>query len=175
VLLAGLVFAAPMALTAAPGGGLRFELPSSAGPVVGLADVFSCTLDPEAATGQLEVQASSLATGHGPRDQRLLVYALDVASFPAISFLARRIEGSLHALRAREGSGALRLAGPLRIRDVTVDALVAGTFQWESGTLRLRGEHPLVLADFGIPDPSVVLARVEPALRVYFDLAGSPG
>jgi len=164
-----------MALTAAPGGGLRFELGSSAGPVVGHADAFSCALDPEAGTGQLEVEASSLGTGHGPRDQRLLVYALDVATFPAISFVVSRIEGSLDALRARDGSGALRLAGPLRIRDVTLDALVAATFQWESGTLRLRGEHPLVLADFGIPDPSVVLARVEPALRLHFDLSGSPG
>ncbi len=163
-----------MALTPAPGGGLRFEVGSSAGAVVGHADVFSCTIDPEAGTGQLDVDATSLGTGHGPRDQRLLVFALDVAAFPAISFLARRIEGSLDALAAREGSGALRLAGALRIRDVTMEALVAATFQWESGTLRLRGEHPLALADFGIPDPSVVLARVEPTLRVQFDLAGSP-
>ncbi len=174
MLFAGLALAAPMALTAAPGGGLRFEIGSSAGPVVGHADVFACTLDPDLGTGQLEVDATSLGSDYGPRDQRLLVYALEVAKFPAISFVAARIEGTLDALRAREGSGALRLAGPLRIRDVTVDALVAATFQWESGTLRLRGEHPLVLADFGIPDPSVVLARVEPALRVNFDLAGSP-
>ncbi len=164
--------AAPLGLAAAPGGGLRFEIATSAGEVRGTASEFTATLDPEAGSGRLAVAATSLSTGNGPRDQRLLVFALEVARFPEITFTASRVEGSTDALAAGSGTGALRLVGQLVVRDVTAAAVVHATFAWEGQVLRLRGHHDLSWSAFGMPDPSVLLARVGPTARVSFDLEG---
>ena len=57
------------------------------------------------------------------------------------------------------------------IKDNVVDyALPAST---DGGKLRLQGDVPLTLADFAIPDPSVVLATVGPLVHLSFDLVGA--
>ena len=166
--------ALPIPLGAAPGGGVEFAVGSSAGPTKGHLDVFEAQLDLEARTGFFEGQAGTLSTGLGPRDQRLLYYALEVATFPTIRFDLRKIEGSASELVSRSGSGAVRLVGSLTIRDVALPITIPSTFAWEAEKLRLTGETTLDWASFGVPDPSVLIAKVEPAVSVSFDLAGSP-
>jgi polyisoprenoid-binding protein YceI len=173
-LLASPADSATIALNPAPRGGISFAVDSSAGEVRGRADVFTAMIDPEAGTGSVVIAASGLTTGFGPRDQRMLVYALDVPTFPEVRFDLERIEGSLAELRARSGDGALRLAGRLTVRDITAPVALTATFAWEGEALRLRGDHELRWADFGVPDPSVVIARVADTVRVHFDLLGKP-
>jgi hypothetical protein len=51
---------------------------------------------------------------------------------------------------------------------------IQATLQREGDSVRLRGEVPIVLADFAIPDPSVLIARFAPSVTVTFDLTGAP-
>jgi polyisoprenoid-binding protein YceI len=171
---ASVALAAPISLHPAPRGGISFVLDSSAGEVKGRADVFTATIDPDAGTGSVVIAASGLTTGFGPRDQRMLVYALDAPTFAELRFDLDRVEGSVAELRARSGEGALRLAGRLTVRDVSAAVTLGATFAWEGEALRLRGDHDLAWADFGVPDPSVVIARVADTVRVHFDLTGKP-
>lgn len=172
LLLVALAPGAPVELSPAPGGGLRFSLPSTAGEVHGAVDVFSAWLDPEAGTASLTAEAATISSANGPRDQRILVFALEVARFATIRFNVSRLEGTMDALRAGEGTGALRLHGRLAIRDVERDEVVNATFAWAGGALRLQGAHDVPWAAFGVPDPSVLLAQVGPTARVAFDLQG---
>lgn len=161
--------AAPQPLSAAPGGGVAFRGTSSAGPVAGRVDVFSASLDLAAGTGLFTAEAASLTTGLGPRDQRMLVYALDVATFPEVRFEVTRVD------RPRDASpldGPMSLLGTLTLHGVSVPLTVAATAANDGGRLRLRGEVPLTLADFGVPDPSVVIASFAPTVTVTFDLIG---
>lgn len=164
--------AAPVELGPAPGGGISFELESSAGPTHGRLDVFTANLDPERRTGQFMGSARSLHTDFGPRDQRLLYYAMDVVTFPSLRFDLSRIEGSVAELASLVGSGAVRLLGELNIRDVRSPVAIPATFAYQGGELHLQGETTLQWAAFGIPDPTVLVAKVGPTVRVTFDLVG---
>lgn len=166
------VGAAPMPLGPAPGGGVSFEVGSSAGRTRGHLDVFAAELDIDARAGNFVGQAATVSTGFGPRDQRLLYYALDVVAFPEIRFVVARIEGSVAELSSGASSGVLRLLGTLSVRDVSAPLAVPATFVWEGNELRLQGDFSLDWATFGVPDPSVLVARVEPTVKVAFNLSG---
>ena len=173
LLLVSAVWASPMALSAAPGGGVAFSVGSSAGTTKGHLDVFTATLDVAERRGVFEGQAASLSTGLGPRDQRLLTFALETSTFATIRFDLDKIEGSAAELASGSGSGAIRLLGRLLLRDISAPVAIPSTFTWEGQKLRLSGETTLDWAAFGVPDPSVLIARVEPSVVISFDLAGS--
>lgn len=166
-------FATPIPLGPSPGGGISFDVGSTAGAVRGGLDVFTAQIDIEARTGVFVGQSSTVSTGLGPRDQRLLYFALDVVAFPEIRFAASRIEGSVAELASGTGSGVLRFIGALTIRDATLPLAVPATFTYEGDKLQIQGDISFEWASFGVPDPSVLIARVDPTLHVVFNLVGS--
>lgn len=162
--------AAPVTFTARSGGGLSFVGESTAGRVVGQVDVFTANLDLLAGTGSLVVDPASLSTGLGPRDQHMLVYALDVANHPDLRF---EVQGATRADRRPELEGQWALTGTLNLHGVVLPITVPATVSRDGALLRLQGELPLNLVDFAIPDPSVVIARFAPTVTVIFDLVGA--
>lgn len=163
--------AAPLTLSAHPGGGVGFRVDSTAGEVRGQLDVFSASLDLQAGTGSFVADPASLTTGLGPRDQRMLVYCLDVATFPELRFDVQRIQ---RAAGATSDDGPVSLVGTLLVHGVAAPVSVPALISREGDTLRLRGELPLDFATFAIPDPSVLVAHVSPTVLVTFDLLGAP-
>lgn len=163
-------WAAPIEFSARAGGGLGFVGESSAGRVVGRVDVFTASLDLQAGSGSLVVDPASLNTGLGPRDQHMLVYALDVVNNPELRF---DVQAATRADHRAEVEGQWSLTGTLSLHGVALPVTVPVTVSRDGAQLRLQGEVPLNLADFGIPDPSVVIARFAPAVNVTFDLVGA--
>ncbi len=163
-------FGAPVAFTARSGGGLGFFGESSAGRVVGRVDVFTATLDLLAGTGALVADPASLSTGLGPRDQHMLVYALDVANHAELRF---DVTGAVRADHRAELEGQWSLSGTLTLHGVALPVTVPVTVSRDGALLRLQGEVPVNLGDFAIPDPSVVIARFAPTVTVTFDLVGA--
>jgi polyisoprenoid-binding protein YceI len=162
-------------LGVSPGSGrLGFELQTSVKPVSGEALGFSGSIDTDALTGTLSVDATALTTGFGPRDSRMLTTCLEVARFPAIQLVVASIEGDIAGLRHGAGTGAVTLAGTLTIRDVVRPVSVPATYAWEGDDLRIKGRQALAWADFGVPDPSTLLAQVRPEVTILFDLVARP-
>jgi polyisoprenoid-binding protein YceI len=155
-------------------GTLGFELPASLHAVSGRAPAFGGTLDTDALTGALTIDAGALTTGLGPRDSRMTWHCLEVARFPTIALAVNRIDGATEGLRAGAGSGAVTLEGTLTIRDVTRPVAILASYAWEGDALRLRGRHALAWTDWSIPDPSTLLSTVSPELTVTFDVLASP-
>lgn len=133
---------------------------------------FTGSLDPLTGRGRLQVEVASLSTGLGPRDSRMLYYALDVGTFPELAFVVDRLEGD--PVAAGAGSGNLTLVGALTIRGTTRSVEVPARYTWEGEALRLTGRQELTWTDYGVPDPSVVLSTLSPELRVDFDVLARP-
>ena len=68
----------------------------------------------------------------------------------------------------------MTLAGTLTIRDVVRPVSVPATYAWEGDDLRIKGRQALAWADFGVPDPSTLLAQVRPEVTILFDLVARP-
>ena len=170
LLLAALTSAAPLTLDVTSSK-LGFTVGSTLEEVTGNAGVFTGTIDPEARAGRLQVTAAALRTGLGPRDARLLAYALEVTRFPSITYTVTDARGL-----APKGGGEAILRGSVTIRDVTRPLDVPVHYGWEGTSLRLSGRVELSWADFGVPDPSVLVATVSPQVTVSFEVvARAPG
>ena len=151
-------------------GSIGFHAVASLHEFDGKAGNFSGSLDTTLLTGTLVLQAASLTTALGPRDERMREYCLETEHFSDIRFDVSSITGSLEGFQAQRGSGGIFLVGLLTIRDVSQKMQVPATYSWENGGLRLTGRVPLHWADFGIPDPSVVMSTLSPEITVQFDI-----
>jgi len=121
-------------------------------------------------SGKLTVQSDSITTGIGVRDKRLYSYCLSTDQYPTIDFNIRSVSGDTEAFQGASGSGTITLHGALKIRSTTKDFAVPAQFTWNETGVALKGTTPLSWSDFGIPDPSILISKVEPVLNLEFDL-----
>lgn len=150
-------------------GSVRLRMTGSLGDFEGRAGAFRGTFSPDTGTGALVVPVRSLTTGLGPRDSRMHVFCLDAATFPEVRFVVRDARG----LRG-EGEGSATLAGDLTVRDVTRAVDVPVTWAWEGPNLHIEGEYAMDWSLWNVPDPTVVLAAMDPGVRVVFDVVAKP-
>jgi hypothetical protein len=61
----------------------------------------------------------------------------------------------------------IRLLGKLHIRDVAKDWILSGTLVNENSQYRLEAEGDLLWADYKIEDPSIIVARLKPLVKVH--------
>jgi len=152
--------------------GLVFHNGSSLGELEGTA-AFTGQLDTRTLKGTLTVPAASLTTGSGPRDTRLRSYCLEESTFPAITFVVSGVTGDTKALQSGAGKGTVALVGTLTIRDVSRPITVPASFSYDGGALHLAGRYDLRWAEYGVPDPAVVISALSPDMYVTFDLVST--
>lgn len=123
---------------------------------------------------ELTVPADGLACKNGTMDKKAR-NALRADEHPTIRYeltAAEVVPGAEQHVRV-ETTGRLTLAGQTR----TVTASLAG--QWTAeGALRLRGEVPVLMSDYGIEPPKAMLGTLKTgdAVTVHFEVvAALPG
>ena len=151
---------------------LGFSAVASLHDFEGKAANFFGSFDPENKSGTLEISAASLSTGLGPRDERLRLWCLETEKYPTIRFVVVQVEGTNPG--PGETSGTMNFLGDLSIRDQTRRISVPLRWSWEEEALRLRGQLPLRWADFGIPDPGLLISTLQPDIQLHFDLLARP-
>ncbi len=151
-------------------GALGFHNTATLHAFDGSARTFDGQIDTAALTGRLSVQAASLTTGLGPRDSRLLSWCLEAPRFPTIELVVSSITGAVEGLRAAAGAGTVTLVGTLTVRDTTREVAIPAAYAWEGTNLRLNGRYELAWPDWNVPDPSIVLSKLDPDMVVTFDL-----
>lgn len=156
----------------APHSVVTFHNGSTLGDFSGTAQIAGF-VDPVARRGMLDIPTASLSTGSGPRDARMLAYCLEAPRFPTIHFAVTTITGDVAALKAGGPAGTVTLVGALTIRDVTRTISVPASFAYDATGLKLSGRYDLLWGDFGIPDPSVVIATLAPEMYVSFDIVAA--
>ncbi len=135
------------------------------------ARTLSGRVDPARRDGAIVVPVAALTTGLGPRDARMRTWCLDERAFPEIRYDVDTIEGGDPG--AGTGAGDATLRGRLRIRDTARALEIPVTWSWEGGRLRVRGRAPLRWADWGVPDPAVLLSTMGPEVVVTFDVVAA--
>ena len=151
-------------------GTVGFDATASLHSFKGKAKAFSGTFDPEAGTGTLTVDATSMSTGLGPRDTKMHGFCLESKTFATITFTVTGVEGAADGLKSGEGSGRVTLKGSLKIRDATKSVSVPADYAYDAGELRLSGSYKMKWTDYNVPDPSIIISTLYPDMVVKFDV-----
>lgn len=134
--------------------------------------------DPEDLSRQahvtFEMEARALSTANKVRDKKMRETHLDVARYPEIIFRSTRIDAIAPTLRPGETqelgvSGLLSLHGVEKRIAFSVQAVRNGN------SLRVTGEVPLKLSDFGIPIPHFLFLKLKDQIKVVFEVVAVGG
>lgn len=140
--------------------------------------------DPSGAKARVSVPVASLRTGNTTRDEDLRAKMwLDAAGHPEIAFTVDQValdaKGPLApgAVTTGRVKGQLSIKGTTRAFDIPVKlAYVAASDKLKrayipGNALRIKGEFPLALADFGVVPPAHILGvKVADTVSIRFAL-----
>jgi len=125
--------------------------------------------------GEVQVDAGSLDTGNIKRDFKMHNDTLEVTRFPLLRFIPADAAGTLPAsLRNEAGPFALQVDGKLEIRGVARDLSAQVKVSFRGTRLVVDGAFPIPFLDWGVPDPSVFVLRVDKVIEATFHLEAIP-
>jgi polyisoprenoid-binding protein YceI len=152
-------------------GQLQLEMDSTMHKVPIDATRFTTELNiDEKVTGKLIVQAAGLKTGIGVRDSRMYELCLSSDKYPTVVYEVRGVTGDVDGLKSGEGTGNIELHGSLTIRSTTRDIKIPATYNWQNASLGLTGKQQVSWADYSVPDPSIVISKVNPKMDMDFSI-----
>ena len=152
-------------------GQLKLEMDSTMHTVPIEATQFTTELNiAEKVTGKLVVQTTGLKTGIGVRDSRMYELCLSSDKYPTVTYEVRGMTGDVDGLKSGEGSGAVELHGSLTIRSTTRDIKIPATYTWDNESLGLTGKQNVNWSDYSVPDPSIIISKVDPKMDMEFKI-----
>jgi len=117
-------------------------------------------------SGRIEIGAASIETGNEKRDATLRGKSLLVSSFPTIVFEPERFTPSGPA--TPDGSIPGALLGRLTLRGQTRVQSMAATLAPRGDRIVAVGTFDVAWAEFGVPDPSFFVVRIESKAHARF-------
>lgn len=117
-------------------------------------------------SGRIEIDAASLETGNERRDATMHAKSLMVAAYPSLVFEPERFTPSATPGPGDEMPGAL--SGKLTIRGVAKPQTIRVTLASRGDRLVVSGTFDVAWAEFGIPDPSFFVVRIESVAHAHF-------
>ena len=114
----------------------------------------------------VRVDAASLDTGNGTRDDIMRKEHLETATFPTADFLLRSLVGAT----PRPGGWEIVAKGTLSLHGVTREILLPIRARQEGDSVRLTGDIPLKMTDYRIRIPKFLFFTVEDQVVVSFDV-----
>jgi polyisoprenoid-binding protein YceI len=117
-------------------------------------------------SGKISVGAASLDTGNERRDATLHSKSLLVASFPSIDLAPLRFTPS--GPPGADGTIPGALTGRLTIRGQTRPQTIAVTLRPHDGRIEAMGTFDVAWPEFGVPDPSFFVVRVDKVAHARF-------
>ncbi len=123
-------------------------------------------------SGKITIGAAALATGNDKRDATMRSKSLLVASFPTIDFEPQRFTQSGQPSASGALTGAL--TGRLTIRGQTRAQTMTATLAPDGLRIVASGTFDVAWLDFGVPDPSFFVVRVEKVAHARFSATFVP-
>src|SRR5258705_11136566 len=121
-----------------------------------------------------EIEARALSTANKVRDKRMRETHLDVARYPEIVFRSTRIDAIAPTLRPGE-TQELGVSGLLSLHGVEKKITFSAKAVRSGNNLRVTGEVPLKLSDFGIPIPRFLFFKLKDQIKVVFEVVAVGG
>jgi len=125
--------------------------------------------DPERLTeGEacIRVDAASLDTNNSTRDDTMRKDHLETARFPTIAFLLKSLEG----ITPQPSGWEFAAKGTLSLHGVSREILLPIRARKAGDVIRMTGQVPLKMTDYGIRIPKFLLFAVEDQVVVSFDV-----
>src|SRR5262245_34599123 len=107
--------------------------------------------------GRITIPVRALATGNDRRDEKMRGESLDAAKHPDITFVPKTLDKGLRTL-----------SGDLAIRGVSKSVTIPVTVETAGDRVKVDGKLDVRWADYGVPDPSVFVLRVEDVAHTSF-------
>jgi polyisoprenoid-binding protein YceI len=117
-------------------------------------------------SGRIEITAASLETGNSRRDATMRSKSLIVDSYPKLVFEPERFEPS--SPQAPDGSIPGALTGKLTVRGQTRPQAITATLTPRGERIVAHGSFDVRWAEFGVPDPSFFMVRIEALAHAHF-------
>jgi polyisoprenoid-binding protein YceI len=121
-----------------------------------------------AASGRIVLDATSAQTGNDRRDRKMHEKILESQRYPEMVFDIERLSGKLNPL----GSSEIELHGTLEMHGTRRPIALPTTVISDGKTVTGTGTLILPYLEWGLPDPSVFILRVEKEVRVTVKAAG---
>lgn len=165
------------------GSKVQFHMAASLHEIDGEAQSFQGFLNingPES-HGEVTIQAGSLTTFLGVRDEKMHEETLQVSRYPNIVYTIHSIEGGKknklteerYQIDSHKGSGEVILHGTLKVARVSQEISIPAAYRWEDDALRLIGSVTIQWTDFSLPDPSIFISTLQPPVDIKFSVYAS--
>ncbi|RIL10476.1 MAG: hypothetical protein DCC75_04285 [Proteobacteria bacterium] len=126
--------------------------------------------DPTSIQAHLEFPVQAFDTDNSSRDSRLREVMAE-QEFPVVVFDANGLKRSCTpALVLRDGECRDELTGKLKIRAVSKEVVVPIVISGNPTGFHVRGEFSINWPEFGVEDPSILIASVDPVVVVHFQV-----
>lgn len=120
------------------------------------------------ASGEITVDATRAATGNEDRDETMHAEVLETARFPSIVFRALRVEGVV----ADPGKSELRIVGMMSLHGADHPMTLSTTVESADGKVRGELAFPIPYVDWGMHDPSFLVARAAKTVDILVRAEG---
>jgi len=120
------------------------------------------------AAGEIVVDVASGESGNHDRDADMHNKVLESARYPEITFLPKRVVGSL----AQQGTSSLQVQGVFRIHGAEHDLTLPMTVESNAGALTASSRFVVPYQDWGMKNPSKMFLHVDGKVDVSISTAG---
>jgi len=125
--------------------------------------------DPQSIQAKLEIPVGNFDTGNTRRDRELLE-VMSAEQFPLVELTSSKLQGCLPAeLLVRQQCRAT-LIGTIKIRDLTKPVELPLEISLQGTTAQAEGNFNLNWPDFGVSDPSILVAKLDKTVTVHYEI-----
>lgn len=120
------------------------------------------------ASGEIALDATRTQTGNAGRDEKMLAEVLETDRYPTIVFRARHVEGAL----ADPGRSELRIGGVMSVHGADHPMTLTAIVESADGLMHGEVRFPIPYVEWGMHDPSVLVARAAKRVDVLVRAEG---
>lgn len=160
-------------------GKITFDLSTNVHPVKANVEKFKGFLNVKSSdeknidsvNGSLEIDTRSITTNISMCDARMKSETLNVSKYPKIIFKVSDVDVVSNKLSS-DNTINLKLIGNLTIKNTSkkIEVPVKVTVANDKESAIVEGSYKVNFNDFNVPDPSVLIAKVDPVINLSFKL-----
>jgi polyisoprenoid-binding protein YceI len=127
-------------------------------------------LDPLSVKAELTFPVASFDSGSTSRDKKML-RVMHTESFPEVSFKSSGLGKECPPAKVKAAQPCKSsLNGLLTISGVSKDVDIPISINKAAGDYLVQGELPIKWAEYGVEDPSILIAKLDPVVTVSFEI-----
>lgn len=126
--------------------------------------------DPLSVKAELTLPVASFDSDNSSRDRKMLK-VMHADSFPLVSFKASKLGKECPPANVKADYPCnSNLLGVLTISGVSKDVDIPIKINKRAGDYLILGELPIRWAEYGVEDPSILVAKLDPVVTVSFEI-----